>query len=401
MRLPVVPLYARSFGVTTAQIGIINAAFYWVAGLLSLPAGLLADHFGYKRFALVGAGVLAAGMLLLFFSRSYLQLSAVYFLLGSGIALFGPTMMAFVAQIAPATHLGRAYGWYTMAVFGGMGLGPAVGGYIGQWLGLANVFLLATFCALLNFVALGLYLPPHRTNSEASLDLRDMYISLLSILRNRPLRGCWLATFGACLAAGIFFTFMPLHAQHRGLAVGSIGLVFLGQALINAASRVPCGYLSDNVGQRQYLVIVGLLMYTLATMAMGPATAFWHFLAAAIGLGVSMGLAFTSIGALIAETVAPHQRGLAMGGYNTCIYWGLTTGAAAMGPVIDAFGYAASFIAGGLANLLFMVFFFALVRNFRSPNSKRGHRVPQHSATVSSESTIRNASRDLTVDKQK
>jgi nitrate/nitrite transporter NarK len=43
MRLPVVPLHAIGFGVSTSQIGVINAAFYLMAGLLALPAGTLSD----------------------------------------------------------------------------------------------------------------------------------------------------------------------------------------------------------------------------------------------------------------------------------------------------------------------------------------------------------------------
>jgi Na+/proline symporter len=35
MRLPVVPLYARGFGVGTSEIGMINAAFFLMAGLLA------------------------------------------------------------------------------------------------------------------------------------------------------------------------------------------------------------------------------------------------------------------------------------------------------------------------------------------------------------------------------
>ena len=59
-----------------------------------------------------------------------------------------------------------------------------------------------------------------------------------------------------------------------------------------------------------------------------------HFMMFAITLGLSMGLAFTSVGALIAEVVLPEYRGLAMGGYNTCIYYGMMLSAAFMGGVI-------------------------------------------------------------------
>ncbi|MEE4111833.1 MAG: MFS transporter [Desulfobacteraceae bacterium] len=55
MRLPVVPLHARALGATATQIGLINAAFYFMAGCLSLPAGALADRFGRRRLTLAGS----------------------------------------------------------------------------------------------------------------------------------------------------------------------------------------------------------------------------------------------------------------------------------------------------------------------------------------------------------
>ena len=144
MRLPVVPLYARGFGITTAQIGVINAAFYLMAGLLSLPSGILSDLLGRKQLAAIGSIILFAGMLLLYFGRSYIQLAGLYLFLGVGTAAFGPTMMSLVAEITPSTHMGRAYGWYTTALFCGLGMGPAAGGAMGKWFGLRPVFLIAT-----------------------------------------------------------------------------------------------------------------------------------------------------------------------------------------------------------------------------------------------------------------
>jgi len=132
MRLPVVPLYASGLGVSTSLIGVINAAFYLMAGLLAIPSGMLSDVFGRKRLAVAGALILLAGMLLLVFARSFFHLAVIYLLLGVGIAAFGPTMMSWVSEISPATHLGRAYGWYTTALFCGLGMGPAAGGVLGD-----------------------------------------------------------------------------------------------------------------------------------------------------------------------------------------------------------------------------------------------------------------------------
>jgi MFS family permease len=55
-----------------------------------------------------------------------------------------------------------------------------------------------------------------------------------------------------------------------------------------------------------------------------------HFVLFSILFGIGMSLAFTSAGALIAEVVPAESRGLAMGGYNTCIYLGMMLSSAIM-----------------------------------------------------------------------
>ena len=46
---------------------------------------------------------------------------------------------------------------------------------------------------------------------------------------------------------------------------------------------------------------------------------------------MSLAIAFTAIGALIAETTEPRFRGLAMGGYNSAIYFGMMIGLTMIG----------------------------------------------------------------------
>ena len=80
-------------------------------------------------------------------------------------------------------------------------------------------------------------------------------------------------------------------------------------------------------------------------------------LLAALALGVSNAVAFTSIGALIAETAASRVRGLAIGGYNTFIYFGLMAGSIGLGPLIEAVGFARGFFLTGVINIPFIAFF--------------------------------------------
>jgi MFS family permease len=128
MRIPIVPLFAMSLGADTVQVGMINGAFMLMAGALSIPSGLISDRLG-RRIPLLGGMLLLAGSSFLFYwSSSPLQMAVIYLLFGVGLSAFSPTLMSYVADVTPPEMLGQAYGLYTMALYGGMTLGPAVGG---------------------------------------------------------------------------------------------------------------------------------------------------------------------------------------------------------------------------------------------------------------------------------
>jgi MFS family permease len=164
------------------------------------------------------------------------------------------------------------------------------------------------------------------------------------LLENRPLLACWLVTLFSCFGLGVFITFQPLHASDQGIGVGKIGLIFGTQALVNALSRIPFGYLSDRVPDRSTLVVWGLLGYAVSTAGTGLSTSLEMFLISAFGMGISMGIAFTAVGALISELVPADSRGFAMGGYNTCIYTGMMLSSLIMGAVAGRFGFRACFL---------------------------------------------------------
>ncbi len=370
MRLPVVPLYARVIGADTVQVGIINSAFLLIAGIMSLPLGILSDRFGRKLFASIGLIVLSVTSFLLYFSKTPLQLIWIYLLFGMGLAAFGPTMMSFVADFSPASHLGRSYGWYTTAIYISMSLGPAIGGFVAQHRGFLQVFLISGMIIFLTFWVVVLFLPPAHLIFADRPKKRKPSAILKELLKNRPLLSCWLVTLGGCFGLGMFITFLPLHAQNQSLSVGQIGIVFAAQGLSNALFRIPFGHLSDMVANRRTLVVIGLIGFAVSMAGFAISKNTIHFVASAIAFGISMGLAFTSIGALIAEVVPLESRGLAMGGYNTCIYFGMMISSVSMGAIIREIGFENGFLITAVINLFFVGFFYLLMKKFSDIKAK-------------------------------
>ena len=56
---PVLPLYARDFGVSTTVVGLTLTVFALARLILNVPAGLIADRFG-RRILLVGGPILTS-----------------------------------------------------------------------------------------------------------------------------------------------------------------------------------------------------------------------------------------------------------------------------------------------------------------------------------------------------
>jgi DHA1 family multidrug resistance protein-like MFS transporter len=370
LRLPVVPLFAVTLGATTSEVGFINSSFLLMCALLALPLGLLGDRWGRKLIISIGLVIASGTSSLLYWSRTPMELVAIYLGFGVGLAMIGPSLMAQVADISPPSHLGRAYGWYTTAIYTAMSLGPAAGGVLAQAFGFRPVFLAV---AIALFLLLGpvLLLFPRSTICSGPQSTGALSILVREGLHNHSLQGCWAVTLGSCIALGVFFTFFPLYALKHKLTAGQIGIIFAVQAVVNALSRIPIGKITDQ-GSKTTLAVWGFLGLSAVLAGFGMVHTLTAFIALAMISGAVQGLAFTPLGALISEVVPVESRGLAMGGYNTAIYLGMMLGAAGMGLVIQGIGFENGFFVAAGINLFFTLLFFLIFKHSNSqPCSNR------------------------------
>lgn len=359
LRIPVLPLLAVSLGAGPAQVGIINGTFMLATGVLSIPAGLLADRIG-PRIPAVG-GILAAALSSFLVTQSTTpgQMAASYLLFGVGLAAFIPSMLSQVADSFPVERLGQAYGWYSTAMYVAITLGPATGGYLGKHIGLRQVFYLSAGLLLLVALLSLAFLP-----RSAVLRKREPQAVLsagVSLFRNRALVACLLVTGGAAMGFGIFVSFFPLYASGAGLDPAQVGLVFAAQAITNVFSRIPVGIAADRF-DRRWIVAAGILFFAAGLALLGLFRQTASLSLCAVVLGIGMALTFTAVGALIAESVPPLQRGLAMGMYNSSVYLAMMAGSTIFGLCISVVGYPAGFGLGGIAAMAGLGAFLLVLR---------------------------------------
>lgn len=343
IRLSVFPPYATTLGLNSTKIGMLNAVFYFAAGSLSLPFGSLGDRFGAKRVAGAGLLVLAVATFVLASSTTYPGFVISHLFLGVGLGAFGPTMMSMVAEVSPAAELGRSYGWYTLALYGGMSLGPALGGLLAPPLGSTEPLFAAAIMLFVVACISQFLLTETGSKTSDSRNDREALHSFRRLLNNRPVLGCCLATVAASFSLGMFLTFFPLHAQNKGLGTNGVGAILSVQGICNALSRIPFGRLSDQVSDRRGLILFGMGGVCASMAVLGMFATNIGFVIGAIILGLSTGLAVPSIGALITESAPRILRGMTMGCFNASIFMGLMLNAMVTGPVIETAGYEAGF----------------------------------------------------------
>ncbi|MDA8113974.1 MAG: MFS transporter, partial [Acidithiobacillus sp.] len=114
IRSPLTALYAWHLGAPTAVIGLLVAAVTITGIFVKLPAGSLADQFGFRRLMLAGMMVTAVGPFLYLLVWFWPQLLAVRFFHGLSTALYAPAASAQVAKSFPSQR-GRRLGLYGAA----------------------------------------------------------------------------------------------------------------------------------------------------------------------------------------------------------------------------------------------------------------------------------------------
>jgi MFS family permease len=296
-------------------------------------------------------GISCMTSLLLLVARAPWHVGAIYLFSGVGLACFSPAMMSHVGDCVPTRFLGRAYGWYTSALYLGMALGPGLGGAAGSR-GFRLAFGISAAVTAAGIAVGAVRVPSAPPAASPPGPGGDLHGDFREIVRTPAVLGCWIATFFSTYAWGSLFAFFPLFARDQGISVAHTGLIFTVQAAANALFRIPVGHIQDRAGNRRSFILWGNAAFgafiALTGLFRGELPLYLLF----AGIGGSMAATFTAIGTVLSESVASRVRGLAMGGYNTCIYGGFMVSAATLGVVIERWGYAAGFSAAGLACVL-------------------------------------------------
>lgn len=303
--VPFLPLYVRELGVPEADApswsGIIAAAPFVMAALLTPLWGVLGDKYGQKSMVLRAVLGLGITVTLMGFAPNVEVLLLLRLLQGAASG-FVASNNAFVSAQTPTEHAGYAMASLQTSLSAGNIVGPLVGGTLGDVFGFRWAFILVGILCVISFVVV--LTRVHEDTSKLAKRGGRVRKNIVLVLRDPGLRTLLLMLFVGQAAVVLTAPIFPFYLEQLGapqemlasLAGAAVSIVGICTVIV-----APWwGKRSDRIGYRKTMKSVT------AIIAIGMALqAFVWWYGWIYPLRVIIGLA---VGALLPVTYAELTR---------------------------------------------------------------------------------------------
>lgn len=339
--IPVVPLYAQSFGVSQFAIGMTVAVYGLARLLVAIPTGQIADRVGRRPTLAIGGLVSTAGNLWCAVATSYEELVVARFIAGAGGGLVLTAGIIVLADITTPERRGRTMAIYQGTFLFAVGIGPLPGGWLAERYGLATPFyayaLASVFVGLLAWFAVQETRCPSNKSLDASQpDLPPLREQLTRLMQLVGFRLVAIMSFAhAVTRTGALFSIVPVFVSLRlGLTPSQIGFGFALGSVLGLMATYPGGMLTDRFGRKSVIVPAGLA--TGVSMALFCiAGSYGGFLVAVVVWGVASAMGASAPAAYAADCAPPRMNATAMSTYRMLADLGYVIGPLALGALAD------------------------------------------------------------------
>ena len=345
---PVLPLYARDFGVSATMVGLTLTVFALARLILNIPAGLIADRFG-RRVLLIGGPILTSiGMFGSGFAGDIWSLLIWRFVAGAGSAFFMSGALIYLIDIAPPDLRARYVATNQWALSVGVALGPGLGGLVAERWGLAAPFHLVGVIALFAAVYAVFRLPETRRSSSPKLKDESPAREAARIARSGPFLAIAFVTGTIFMTrAGTRATLVPLHADETlAWGPGELGLVFTVTGVMTLFTLWPATWATENIG-RASVILFSAMTAALGTFVIGSSSTPMWFVLGNVILTLGTGTAGPAPAAFVADLFPERMRGLGVGLYRSAGDVGFVLGPPALGWLSDNASMSVAFQTAG------------------------------------------------------
>lgn len=341
---PIMPLYIKQLGIhNTSQIeqiaGIAFGVTFVVSAIFSPIWGYAADKFGRKPMLLrasFGMAIVVGSMGL---AQNVYELIALRILQGV-ITGYSTACTTLIATQTEKKHAGWALGVLSTAFVSGSLLGPLLGGYLDEFLGLKFTFFLTGGLMLVAFFTTLFFVKENFVPSE-----KKKVESTKEVWRQLPNSKIILTLFvSSFILQFAYYSIEPIITVYIGQLSRNLnhialisGMAFSASGLASIIAAPRLGRLSDRIGPQKVvlgaLILAGIIFIPQAFVK-NP----WQLMALRFGLGIATAGLSPSINTLLKKITPERLTGRIFGFNISAYYMGTFTGSVVGGQIASRLG---------------------------------------------------------------
>ena len=271
---PIEKLYLQDLGAGPLGISVNAMVFLVTVILFDVPSGVLADKWKRKNVLILALGLFIASCIMGGLSQTWVQYLPMNILLGGFVVLTSGTFQAMMYdslrdsghQKQYDKHQGGAYACF----LAGLGFSSLAGGYLGQWVGLSNTYLLSA-AVMLPAVAVAFSLSePASHKPVADSKLRQHIGSSLHLLSgNRLLMQLALLLSAMGLLRGAYTEYSGLLFVVLGMTAIPLGYAGAAKWLVSSLGQLTGSRSGRHVLRFAPLFFVVFLIFSLIHSSWG------------------------------------------------------------------------------------------------------------------------------------
>jgi len=338
---PILPILIKTLRISYAEAGALMSVFTLPKFLISLPGGILSDHYGPRKIGIASLITMSLGTGIVFLGENYGMLIIGRFIAGIGAA----GVVVVGGKGVTSWFYNREIG-FSMGIFNlSMPLATVLSlNFMGTIAYHTNWRISIFISLLLGFIALFLFLLFFKNINQ--VEEKRISFEILSGIKKAG-KGIWYVgiTWGLFNAGLIsFITFGPDYFTSIGIDVSKAGLISSYPMWGGIVLSPFVGILIDKIGRKWIFVAVGCggmaLFIILISLFPNKASIF------AISIGIFIAILTPAIFSLPAELLPESLIGFGFGIHGTSLGIGISLGPYIIGILRDITGnYLLSFIA--------------------------------------------------------
>ncbi len=339
--LPVLPLYAQSFGVSASAIGMTIAVYGLARFLMAIPCGRLADHLGRRPTLALGGLISALGNLWCALAGSFTELMVARFVAGAGAGVVLTIGSVVLADISTPARRGRMMATYQAAFLFAVGIGPLPGGLLAEHFGLAMPFALYAGASVLVTLLAWFAIPETRgfgTGLTAGQTMTDQsfaqQIRLLTTNTGFMLVCLFGFTHAVVRTGGLFNVVPVIGADLLRLTAGQIGGSLAIGSVLGLLTAYPAGAMADRFG-RKSVIVPSCLLVGVSMVGFAYAASLTGFALACMAWGIATSISGAAPAAYAADSAPTGMNAAAMSSYRMLSDIGYVVGPIGLGLLVD------------------------------------------------------------------